>query len=175
VDYYENSGQGAQHYAEWLNAQNYRGVDWVPHDARVREWSSGRTRLETLRALGRKPRLVPDHSVMDGINAARLTIPQAYFDAARCGRGLECLRNYQAEWDEQLRTFKRTPKHDWASHGADAWRYLSMSWREPVPADDEEPDPIAELLRPRTMDDVWREYAEERIEAGADPELLELQ
>ena len=111
---------------------------------------------------------------MDGINAARLTIPQARFDAARCGRGLECLRNYQAEWDEQLRTFKRTPKHDWASHGANSWRYLSMSWREPVPAD-EETDPIAELLKPRTWDDVWREYAEERIEAGADPELLELE
>jgi hypothetical protein len=29
------------------------------------------------------------------------------------------------------RTFKRTPKHDWASHAADAFRYLSLAWREP--------------------------------------------
>jgi hypothetical protein len=81
--------------------------------------------------MGRNPRLVPDHTVADGIQAARLTIPYAYFDATRCGRGLECLRSYCAEWDENLRTFKRTPKHDWASHGADAFRYLAMSWQEP--------------------------------------------
>jgi phage terminase large subunit len=107
VDYYEASGHGAAHYCEWLNERGYHGTDWVPHDARVREWSSGRTRVETLRAMGRKPRLVPDHSVADGIQAARLTIPMAYFDAARCARGLECLRSYCADWDEHLRRSRR--------------------------------------------------------------------
>jgi hypothetical protein len=72
VDYYEASGHGAEHYASWLNTQKYRGIDWVPHDARVREGGSGRSRLETLRMLGRKPRIVPGHSLMDGINAARI-------------------------------------------------------------------------------------------------------
>lgn len=119
--------------------------------------------------LGRKPRIVPDHSLMDGINAARITIPLARFDAARCGRGIECLRSYQAEWDENLRTYKKTPKHDWASHAADAWRYLAVAWREPVPPD-EELDPIKELLRPRTWDSVWQMHLDERIERGDDPE-----
>ena len=32
--------------------------DFVPHDARVHEWGTGKTRLETLIALGRKPVLV---------------------------------------------------------------------------------------------------------------------
>jgi phage terminase large subunit len=61
VDYYEANGHAAAHYCEWLNERGYNGVDWVPHDARIREWSSGRTRIETLRSMGRNPRLVPDH------------------------------------------------------------------------------------------------------------------
>ena len=155
VDYYENSGHGAEHYCEWLNERGYHGTDFVPHDARVREWSTNRTRLETLRLLGRKPRLVPAHTVID---------------AARCQRGIECLRAYCAEWDEQLRTFRKTPKHDWASHGADAFRYLAMAWREPMVADEEKPNPIAELLKPRTWDEVWQMHVEEQIDLGVDPD-----
>jgi hypothetical protein len=164
VDYYEASGHGAEHYAEWLNEKGYRGVDWVPHDARVREWGTGRTRVETLRMLGRKPRIVPDHSLQDGINAARRTIPLVRFDAARCARGIDCLKSYQAEWSEELRTFKKTPLHDWASHGADAFRYLAMSWREPM-KDEDELSPLErlrqEMKRPRTYADVWKEYTGE--------------
>ena len=170
VDYYEASGHGAEHYCEWLNSQKYFGVDWVPHDARVREWGSGRSRLETLRMLGRKPELVPAHALQDGINAARRTIPLARFDAARCQRGIDALKSYQAEWCEELRTFKKTPLHDWASHGADAFRYLAMSWREVMSAEDAPPNPIAELLKPRTWDDVWQMHVEEQINLGADPD-----
>jgi hypothetical protein len=97
VDYYEASGHGAEHYCEWMNERGYRGVDWLPHDARVREWSSGRSRVETLQMLGRKPRICPQHSLQDGINAARRTIPLARFDASRCARGIDALKSYQAE------------------------------------------------------------------------------
>jgi phage terminase large subunit len=169
VDYYENSQHPAAHYCEWLNERGYHGVDWVPHDARIRDWSTGRTRVESMRMLGRKPRLVPDHTVIDGINAARITLASAHFDAARCARGIECLRSYCAEWDEQLRTFRKNPKHDWSSHGADAFRYVAMSWREPV-SSDEEQDPLARLReeakRPRTYNDMWQRFIEERIENG---------
>jgi phage terminase large subunit len=166
VDYYEASGHGAEHYCEWLNAKKYRGVDWVPHDARVREWGSGRSRLETLRMLGRKPRIVPAHALQDGINAARITIPLVRFDAARCARGIDALKSYQAEWSEELRTFKKTPLHDWASHGADAFRYLAMSWRQPMA--EEKPNPIAELLRPKTLNEMVHEHFQELIDMGED-------
>jgi phage terminase large subunit len=169
VDYYENSQHGADHYCTWLNERGYHGVDWVPHDARVREFSSGRTRIEALRSMGRKPRLVPSHTVIDGINAARITLASAHFDAARCQRGLECLRSYCAEWDEHLRTFRKSPLHNWASHGSDSFRYCSMAWREPV-APEETLSPLEqlrqELARPRTYNDIYRKRAEERIERG---------
>lgn len=173
VDYYEASGHGAEHYCEWLNEKKYRGVDWVPHDAKVREWSSGRSRLETLRRLGRKPRVCPQHSLQDGINAVRLTIPRARFDATRCARGIEALKSYQAEWDENLRTFKRTPKHDWASHGSDSWRYLSLAWREPMSAE-VELSPLErlrqEVQRPRTWNDIYALRVDELRDRGEELE-----
>jgi hypothetical protein len=134
VDYYESSGHGFDHYVDWLNERDYHGTDWVPHDAKVRDPSApgARTRLETLIALGRHPMLVPNQDLMDGINAGRKTLPLARFDAKRCAKGLECLRSYKAEWDDKARTFRKTPKHDWASHAADAWRYLSVAWVMPT-------------------------------------------
>ena len=141
IDYYENAGYGFDHYVGWLDERGYHGTDWVPHDAKVRELGAvgGRSRIETLFALGRKPRLVPNQGLMDGINAARKTLPFAHFDATRCKRGLECLRNYRAEWSEDDRTYRKTPTHNWASHGADAWRYLSLAWQPPAPPKEEEP------------------------------------
>lgn len=133
VDWYEANGQPLEHYADWLAEREYSGDDWVPHDARVRELGTGRTRIETLKMLGRKPRVVPNHTLMDGINAGRLTLDIAFFDRTRCEGGLEALRNYRREWDEDNKVFKDRPKHDWASHTADAWRYLAMAWREMAP------------------------------------------
>lgn len=131
IDYYENSGVGAEHYVDVLKERDYPyGFDWMPHDAKVREWGSGRTRVETLERLKRKPRLVPDHSLMDGINAARRTIKVCRFDADRCERGIEALRNYHAEYNEETRTLAKIPVHDWSSHGADAFRYMAMAWQE---------------------------------------------
>ena len=144
VDYYESSGYGFDHYCDWLDARGYHGTDYVPHDARMRELGSpaGRTRIETLIALGRKPKVVPNHKIPDRINAGRKTIPVAKFDATRCAKGLEALREYKAEWDEEARTFKRTPNHDWASHAADAWGYLSVGWNyAPKPQEKKNNDP----------------------------------
>jgi len=45
---------------------------------------------------------------------------------------LEALRQYKQEWDDKARVFKNTPKHDWASHPADAFGYLAMAWREHI-------------------------------------------
>jgi phage terminase large subunit len=67
----------------------------------------------------------------------RQEFSDARFDKKRCAQGLEALRSYRVEWDEKARAFKKTPEHNWASHGADAWRYLSLSWRAPM----REPEP----------------------------------
>lgn len=135
VDFYESHGQGLPHYASMLASKGYSyGVDWVPHDAKVRELGTGRTRVETLQALGRKPQVVPMHNLMDGINAVRETLPRCWFDAGRTDYGLDALRQYRSEYKEDEAVFSDRPLHDWTSHAADSFRYLAMAWREMKPA-----------------------------------------
>ncbi len=161
IDFHEGAhSDGIPQCVKALNDKPYKyDTDWVPHDAKVPEIGSGKTRLETLISLGRNPRLIPDHKVDDGISAARLTIGRTYFDKTRCADGIEALRQYRAEFDEKLKTFKDIPRHDWASHAADAFRYLAMAWRELVP--DAAPvtpkQIIAAMVKPKTFNDLMEE------------------
>lgn len=158
IDFYENTGHALSHYASVLKAKGYRYADdWVPHDAKVRELGTGRTRIETLKELGCNPRLVPDHKLMDGINAVRQTLPKCWFDEEKTGNGLDALRQYRSEYDESAAVFDDKPLHDWSSHAADAFRYLAMAWRELNP----EPPPaeiLKELLKPKTWNEILAEH-----------------
>lgn len=162
VDYYENHGQGLPHYAAELSARGYTyGTEFLPHDAAARELGTGRAIQETLRTLTRRhPRILPAQNLMDGINAARVTLASCWIDAGRCAAGLEALRQYRADYDEKLKTFRDRPKHDWSSHGADAFRYLSMAWRSLAP-EKPKPKPVDTWARAfggsggRDVDD-WR-------------------
>jgi hypothetical protein len=131
IDHLEGEhNQGLPQICEVLDRKPYRyGRDYVPHDAKAVDIGTGRTRVETLFRLGRKPYVVADHKRMDGINAARLTIPHCYFDRQRCALGIEALKQYRADYDEKTKAFKNEPRHDWTSHSADAFRYLAMTWR----------------------------------------------
>lgn len=137
VDFYEASGVGLDHYAETLRLRaatgGYNlGAVHVPHDAKVKEWGSGRTRIEQMEALGLTPEIVPSHRLMDGIGAARETLARCRFDRLRCAEGIEALKQYRADYDEERKVLKPTPRHDWTSHAADAFRYLAMGWKEQV-------------------------------------------
>lgn len=160
IDHYEANNQGLPHYAGVLKAKGYRyGDDWVPHDAKVRELGTGRTRVETLIDLGRKPRVVPDHKLMDGINAVRETLPHCWFDEHRTEAGLDALRQYRSEFDDKALVFDDKPKHDWTSHTADAFRYLAMAWRTLQPEQPPE-NAVARLLKPRTLNEMIAEADE---------------
>jgi hypothetical protein len=111
----------------------------VPHDILVTEWGSKRTRIETLRALGRKPKRVTKVSVADGLQAGRIAINAAEFDAVRCEKGIEGLKAYRREWDDERKTFRENPVRDWAEHIGSAWRYLGLSWKEEMPLIPEKP------------------------------------
>lgn len=127
IDYYEASGEGLEHYAKVLSGKPYTyGNHYLPHDVKVKELGTGKSRLETLMSLGIRATVVADHRREDGINAARMILNRCWFDAEKTKHGVECLRQYRKEWDDKLKAFKRSPLHDWASHGADGFRYLAM-------------------------------------------------
>ena len=138
LDCYSTNGVGIDHYAEVCEqraAENgwISGTDFVPHDAKVKEWGTGRTRVETMQGFGLKPQLVPMAGLLDGINAVRRTLPLCVFHP-RAEAGIAALEQYRREWDDDKKTFKANPLHDFTSHLADAFRYLAMAWRTIPPA-----------------------------------------
>lgn len=134
IDYYESSGWGLDHYVNIIKSKPYNyGTHWLPHDAEVRELGTGQTRLETLASMGLKARVAPKLKIEDGINAARLLIPRCWFDRKKCHNGIEALKQYRQEYDEKRKGYTGRPLHDFASHPADAFRYLAVSLKETKP------------------------------------------
>lgn len=132
IDYYENSGVGLDHYARVLQEKGYIYDQHIlPHDVRVKELGTGKSRYETLQSLGINPiTIAPQLAVDDGIQAVRSMLDQCWFSAERCDHLIEALRAYHKEYDDQRMTWKGRPEHDWSSHPADAFRYLAVGYRE---------------------------------------------
>jgi hypothetical protein len=132
IDYYENSGVGLDVYAKALSEKGYHYEQHIlPHDVQVKELGTGKSRLETLDALGiRNVSIAPRLNVDDGIQAARSMLSRCWFDESKCSRGVEALRQYRREFDEKLKSWRGRPLHDWTSHPADAFRYLAVGYRK---------------------------------------------
>lgn len=114
IDYYAANGYGLDHYAKILQSKNYKyGRHYLPHDVEVKELGTGRSRLETLNALGINATVVRKLSVEDGINAVRKILPRCWFDKDKCAEGIKALRQYRREWDERRKVFYERPLHDW--------------------------------------------------------------
>ena len=61
---------------------------------------------------------------------SRMLLPRCWFDRASCAAGLEALQHYRRDYNTRLNEFKAVPVHDWASHAADAFRYLAVALKE---------------------------------------------
>tara|TARA_Y100000817_G_scaffold293861_1_gene267211 strand:+ start:27 stop:1334 length:1308 start_codon:yes stop_codon:yes gene_type:complete len=140
IDYYEARGEGLDFYVKILQDKNYLyGEHYAPHDIDVRELGTGKSRRETAWDLGINFRVVPKLPIEDGIHASQMLLKRVWFDKENCKPLLEALRQYHRAYNERLRTFRKTPVHDWSSHAADAFRYLSTGikennvWKEQAP------------------------------------------
>ena len=138
LDCYSTNGVGVDHYAEVIAQKSAEhgwqgGNDFVPHDAKVKEWGTGRTRIETMLSLGLNPVVVPQAGLLDGISATRRTLPRCIFHSRCEDVWLSALEQYRREWDDDKKTFKASPLHDWSSHLADSFRYLALAWRTVKP------------------------------------------
>jgi hypothetical protein len=181
VGYFEASGEGLPFYVDILE-QYRRRLDWtygqhiLPHDARLKEWGTGRSRIEELISGGIRPTLCAMHSLEDGINSVRSTLPHCWFAEDECSTGIRHLKAYRKDWDAERGVWKDKPRHDSSSHCADAFRYLSMAWREVSTEPVAEPTP-AQIVKkmisqPRTYNTMWAEYAE-ALRENDDGELPE--
>lgn len=138
IDYYEVSGKGLPEIVKDLKEKPYiYGRTILPHDAAVTDLSTGKTRVETFRNLGlRNIEILDRLNVADGINAARLLLKKCYFDRENTALGLKALKNYERKWDAKNKVYQSRPLHNWASHAADAFRYLALGLDERRPSDE---------------------------------------
>ena len=161
LDYYAVSGANIDELGTLIKSKPYRyGKHYLPHDARAKTLASGgKSVIEQMAEhLGiNNMAIVPDLSVQDGIQAVRQMLPQTWFDEERCFDGLEALRQYQREYDEDKKAFRQTPRHDWTSHPADAMRMLAIAWR--IEPKVKPPDVIKPLMvgpeNTVTLNDMW--------------------
>jgi phage terminase large subunit len=143
--------------------QYHYGRHYLPHDARAKTFASmGKSAIEQLGVhLGMQNlQIVPSLSVQDGIQAVRKALPSCYFDDERCAEGVEALKQYQREYDDDKKTFRQIPLHNWASHPADAFRMLAIACgNEPKVI---KPDPGRPLIvgpgNQSTLNDAWAAY-----------------
>lgn len=160
VDFYSVSGANIQELAQVITDRGYRyGKHFLPHDAKAKTLASGgKSIIEQLAqylGLGTLS-IVPDLSVQDGIQAVRQMLPRVWFDN-KCYEGVEALKQYQREYDEDKKAFRQTPRHDWTSHPADAFRMMAISWKnEPViKAPDREKPLMVGPMNTVTLNDMW--------------------
>ena len=132
IDIYRNQGEGLSHYAKVLQDKS-QANDWVygdhyaPHDIQVRELGSGaQTRLQMAKELGIQFKIVPNIPIAEGIELARGIFPRLWIDEIKCKFLLKCLENYHKNFSEKHNVYSDKPVHDWSSHSADAFRYMSI-------------------------------------------------
>jgi len=133
IHYYENSGEALPHYVGYLRALGYEiwGEHFLPHDVMVRSLGDGKTRKQILLENGLRPvKVVPRPvSLGDAIEMVRHSLSTCWFDQSGCAAGLNALETYRREWDGKLGVYKSHPRHDAASHGADAFRLFATGYR----------------------------------------------
>jgi hypothetical protein len=140
IDYYENHGVGLDHYVKWIKDNDYLKAEHIlPHDVRVRELGTGKSRMEMLEDSGLEVKIAPRMGLDDGIQAVRRLLPRCWFNVPKVQIGLNCLRNYRRDYDEKRKIFFERPLHDWSSHGSDSFRYLALgldeghsTWSKPI-------------------------------------------
>jgi phage terminase large subunit len=133
IRYMEGNQKTITHYlAESQKFGYVFGTDWMPHDAANKTLAAGGKSIEDImRASGNNVRVLPRLPVVDSINAARTIFANCWFDRDNCADGLQCLRHYKYEVDPDSGQFSKVPLHDWASHGADAFRMIGLMVNEP--------------------------------------------
>jgi hypothetical protein len=165
LDYHSSNGQPVTFYAGIIQSREKErgyvyGTHWLPHDARAKTLSSNRSVIEQLgdKIPLKSIKIAPNLKLQDGIQASRLALTRTWFDH-KCTDGIECLRQYQREYDEDKKVFRDKPRHDWTSHGADAFRYLALVWKDEAKIVTAE-DPIRGVFVGKTdvsLNDLWKE------------------
>lgn len=135
------------------------GHIWLPHDARAKTFAAKRSAVEIfIEHFGSDHvAITPNVSKSDRINAARVLMPRIKFNATKCEKGLDALRAWSYEFDEEKKTFSAEPLHDWASHDGDGFSYgcVVMKQAEPPPPPEPPMRGMTVGVPSVSLDEMW--------------------
>lgn len=132
IDYHEERGKDLRHFIKFVNAKDYvYSRHLFPHDMNQFEWGAGATMSEQARQLGLHHAVVPKLPEAEGIESTRVLIQRMRFNEVTCRRGLQALKHYHYETEDDDDVgdkiiLKTKPHHDWSSHGCKALQYLAV-------------------------------------------------
>lgn len=127
IDYYEAEGKFVSDIVDVLRSKPYTYHDiWIPHDGKAHTFATRRSTVEQFLDEDFPIKICPKLGVQHGIDAARKILPLCTIDSDLCYDGVEALRAYRRMYNELSKSFSDSPLHDWASNGADAFRYMSL-------------------------------------------------
>lgn len=133
LEAYQNKDKGLEFYAKYLKEKPYQyGSHFVPHDARVRDLSTGIERIEKLRDLGIDAQVAPNVSIADGIEAVRTILPRMWINRSTSKDLILSLEHYRKEFDEKRQVYLERARHDRYSDMADSLRYLAITYKSTI-------------------------------------------
>lgn len=103
--------------------------DFLPHDAEEHRESENLESLEEiLQRLGRNTKVIPKTSKAAQIETVRNRFSMIRINEDKCEHGIQALCNYRQEYDAGRQVYLPHPRHDWASHPADAFAIACQSY-----------------------------------------------
>lgn len=135
-DYYEAVGQPLATHLNWLRSKGYtpdKAQFWLPHDGATHDKVFSVSYQSALEEAGYTVTVVPNQgkgAAAARIEAARRIFPSIWFDEETTVAGRDALGWYHEKKDE-ARGVGLGPEHDWASHGADAFGLMAVSYEVP--------------------------------------------
>lgn len=153
VDAYSNSGETIEHYISVINSKPYKyHTHYLPHDSVINSLQTGRSTYSVFKQYNLPVSVSPKLEIQEGIQQARKVLERCWFEEDATKELVHSLANYKREYDEIKKAFKKNPEHSWASHYADAFRYMAVS----LPANLEKPKPTSYGFKPVTVSGMRR-------------------
>tara|TARA_A200000159_G_scaffold163861_1_gene191529 strand:+ start:1375 stop:2835 length:1461 start_codon:yes stop_codon:yes gene_type:complete len=132
IDYHESSDEGWDYYATMLKNKGYNYASHnFPHDGNKRvRGKEVYTDKQVASQCGIRPIKVTPRTTStynDIINFCQPVLVNCWFDAGKCEKGILHLDNYRRKWSKADAMFTKSPEHDEASHGCDAFRTFAVN------------------------------------------------
>jgi len=128
IDSEEHSNRTFAFYKEIISKKPYKyGYHLFPHDVENNDGlGSGCTRKEILEDLQIPVTTVSKNLIPDGIESVKALMSSRLYIDKNQEKLLKSLEHYHRDWDDKHKVYSNKPRHDWASHYADALRYLAV-------------------------------------------------